>query len=133
MSSSSPIVILDIGGVREVVKDESAGRIVARNADAIVAAARDLLRARQTRQTLPQMPRGSAGNGTLRISSRSGGKQPAAEQSYQATDSRYSGLGKASRQYLVSLIDDPFANLISLGLAARKLMNPSPSGPAEKE
>jgi len=43
LACGTPIVITDTGGAREVVKDESAGRIVERNAEAIAAALHDLL------------------------------------------------------------------------------------------
>lgn len=38
-----PLVIPDIGGAREVVRDRSAGRIAARTPEAIAAAVRELL------------------------------------------------------------------------------------------
>lgn len=43
LACGTPLVITDSGGAREVVVDETAGRIVPRDADAIAAAIRDLL------------------------------------------------------------------------------------------
>jgi glycosyltransferase involved in cell wall biosynthesis len=43
LACGTPVVITDIGGAREVLSDASAGRIVAREPDAIAAAVRDLL------------------------------------------------------------------------------------------
>jgi glycosyltransferase involved in cell wall biosynthesis len=43
LACGTPIVIGDIGGAREVLADETAGRIAARNPDAIAAAVRDVL------------------------------------------------------------------------------------------
>ena len=43
LACGTPLVISDTGGAREVVTGPSAGRIVARNADAIAAAIRELL------------------------------------------------------------------------------------------
>ena len=43
LASGTPIVIPDIGGAREVVKTQTAGRIVTRNAEAIAAAIRSIL------------------------------------------------------------------------------------------
>jgi glycosyltransferase involved in cell wall biosynthesis len=43
LACGTPIVISDVGGAREVLTDASAGRIVAREPDAIAAAVRDLL------------------------------------------------------------------------------------------
>ncbi|MDG2004272.1 MAG: glycosyltransferase [Novosphingobium sp.] len=43
LACGAPIIIPEIGGAREVVQDQSAGRIVARNADAIANAIRELL------------------------------------------------------------------------------------------
>ena len=45
LACGTPIVITDIGGARELVKSDSAGRIVARDAAAIVEAVRELLAA----------------------------------------------------------------------------------------
>ena len=43
LACGTPVVIPDVGGAREVVKDASAGRIAGRNARDIAAAVRDLL------------------------------------------------------------------------------------------
>lgn len=43
LACGTPIVIPDIGGAREVVKDDSAGRVVPRTAEAIAEAVRDIL------------------------------------------------------------------------------------------
>jgi glycosyltransferase involved in cell wall biosynthesis len=43
LACGAPLVVPDIGGAREVVRDRSAGRIAARDPDAIAAALRDLL------------------------------------------------------------------------------------------
>ena len=43
LACGTPLVITDVGGAREVVRDASAGRIVDRNAQAIAAAVRELL------------------------------------------------------------------------------------------
>jgi len=43
LACGAPLVIPDIGGARELVKQPSAGRIVAREADAIAAAMRELI------------------------------------------------------------------------------------------
>lgn len=43
LASGTPIVIPDIGGAREVMKDPSAGRIAERTPDAIAEAIRDIL------------------------------------------------------------------------------------------
>ena len=43
LACGTPIVVPDIGGAREIVHDRGAGRIVARNAQAITAAAADIL------------------------------------------------------------------------------------------
>lgn len=45
LACGTPLVVPDVGGAREVVQDGSAGRIVAREADAIAAGVRDLLAA----------------------------------------------------------------------------------------
>lgn len=43
LACGTPIVVPDIGGAREIVKDSSAGRIAPRDADAIAAAVQDIL------------------------------------------------------------------------------------------
>ena len=43
LACGTPLVITDVGGAREVVKDPSAGRIVERKAEAIISAVRELL------------------------------------------------------------------------------------------
>ncbi|KQM19381.1 glycosyltransferase [Novosphingobium sp. Leaf2] len=45
LACGTPIVIPDIGGAREIVSDESAGRIAARTPEAIASAVRDILAA----------------------------------------------------------------------------------------
>jgi teichuronic acid biosynthesis glycosyltransferase TuaC len=43
LACGTPIVITDVGGAREVLRDEMAGRIVARDADSFATAIRDLI------------------------------------------------------------------------------------------
>jgi glycosyltransferase involved in cell wall biosynthesis len=43
LACGTPIVISDVGGARELLRDESAGRIAARHPDAIAAAVQALL------------------------------------------------------------------------------------------
>ena len=50
--SGAPLVIPDIGGAREVVRDSAAGRIAARTPSAIAAALRELLAAPVPRETV---------------------------------------------------------------------------------
>jgi glycosyltransferase involved in cell wall biosynthesis len=48
LACGTPIVIPDVGGAREIVSDETAGRIAARSPEAIAAAVRDILAAPPT-------------------------------------------------------------------------------------
>ncbi|MET1754948.1 glycosyltransferase [Novosphingobium sp. RD2P27] len=52
LACGTPIVVPDIGGAREIVKDRSAGRIAARDADAIAAAVMDILAAPPTQEAV---------------------------------------------------------------------------------
>lgn len=52
LACGAPLVIPDIGGAREVVRDPSAGRIAARTPEAIAAALRELLAAPPPRETV---------------------------------------------------------------------------------
>ena len=45
LACGTPLVITDAGGARELVRDETAGRIVARDADAIAAGVREVIQA----------------------------------------------------------------------------------------
>ena len=52
LACGTPLVITDAGGAREVVKSDAAGRIVARDADAIAAAIHELLSAPPRREAV---------------------------------------------------------------------------------
>ncbi len=54
LACGTPIIIPDIGGAREVVMAESAGRITARTADAIAAAAREIFASPPDQQAVAQ-------------------------------------------------------------------------------
>jgi glycosyltransferase involved in cell wall biosynthesis len=52
LACGTPLIITDAGGAREVVKSDAAGRIVARDADAIAAAIHELLSAPPRREAV---------------------------------------------------------------------------------